>query len=126
MANVSDVKPKKRFVDLGDGVEREVVFSLNAMAELEEKYGSIDAAFNKVKSGSIAAVRFLLWTIMHDNDEMLTERQVGSMIRLDNINEVMETLITALEDQMPEDVSVEDDPNAGTPTKVIKLPNSDW
>lgn len=126
MANVSDVKPKKRFVDLGDGVEREVVFSLNAMAELEEKYGSIDAAFNKVKSGSIAAVRFLLWTIMHDNDETLTERQVGSMIRLDNINEVMETLMTALEDQMPEGVSVEDDPNAETPTKVIKIPNSDW
>lgn len=126
MANVSDVKPKKRFVDLGDGVEREVVFSLNAMAELEEKYGSIDAAFNKVKSGSIAAVRFLLWTIMHDNDETLTERQVGSMIRLDNINEVMETLMTALEDQMPEGMSVEDDPNAETPTKVIKIPNSDW
>lgn len=126
MANVSDVKPKKRFVDLGDGVEREVVFSLNAMAELEEKYGSIDAAFNKVKSGSVAAVRFLLWVIMHDNDEALTERQVGSMIRLDNLNEVMETLMAALEDQMPEGVSVEDDPNAETPTKVIKLPNSDW
>lgn len=126
MANVSDVKPKKRFVDLGDGVEREVTFSLNAMAELEEKYGSIDAAFNKVKGGSIAAVRFLLWTIMHDNDEQLTERQVGSMIRLDNMNEIMETLMTALEDQMPEGVSVEDDPNANTPTKVIKLPNSDW
>lgn len=126
MANVSDVKPKKRFVDLGDGVEREVVFSLNAMAELEEKYGSIDAAFNKVKGGSIAAVRFLLWTIMHDNDETLTERQVGSMIRLDNINEVMETLMTALEDQMPEGASVEDDPNAETPTKVIRLSNSDW
>lgn len=126
MANVSDVKPKKRFVDLGDGVEREVVFSLNAMAELEEKYGSIDAAFNKVKGGGIAAVRFLLWTIMHDTDETLTERQVGAMIRLDNINEVMETLMTALEDQMPEGVAIEDDPNAETPTKVIKLPNSDW
>lgn len=126
MANVSDVKPKKRFVDLGDGVEREVTFSLNAMAELEDKYGSIDAAFNKVKSGSIAAVRFLLWTIMHDNDEALTERQVGSMIRLDNLSEVMETLMTALEDQMPEGVSVEDDPNAETPTKVIKLSNSNW
>ena len=126
MANVSDVKPKKRFVDLGDGVEREVTFSLNAMAELEDKYGSIDAAFNKVKSGSIAAVRFLLWTIMHDNDESLTERQVGTMIRLDNIGEIMETLTGALESQMPEGVSVEDDPNAETPTKVIKLPNSDW
>lgn len=126
MANVSDVKPKKRSVDLGDGVEREVVFSLNAMAELEDKYGSIDAAFNKVKSGSIAAVRFLLWTIMHDADESLTERQVGSMIRLDNISEIMGTLMEALESQMPEEVSIEDDPNAETPTKVIKLPNSDW
>lgn len=126
MANVSDVKPKKRFVDLGDGVEREVVFSLNAMAELEEKYGSIDAAFNKVKGGSIAAVRFLLWTIMHDSDETLTEYQVGSMIRLDNLGEIMESLMTALEDQMPEGVAIEDDPNAETPTKVIKLPNSDW
>lgn len=126
MANVSDVKPKKRFVDLGDGVEREVIFSLNAMAELEDKYGSIDAAFNKVKSGSIAAVRFLLWTIMYDNDESLTERKVGAMIRLDNISEIMETLTAALESQMPEGVSVEDYPNAETPTKVTKLLNSDW
>lgn len=126
MANVSDVKPKKRFVDLGDGVEREVTFSLNAMAELEDKYGSVDAAFNKVKSGSVAAVRFLLWTIMYDNDESLTERQVGAMIRLDNIGEIMYTLMEALESQMPEGVSVDDVPNEETPTKVTKLPNSDW
>lgn len=125
MANVSDVKIKKRTIDLGDGVERNIVLSLNAMAELEEKYGSIDEAFNKIKSGSVAAVRYLLWCCMVDDDPELTERQVGSMIRIDNMSDIMSAIMDAFEDQMPEGVTGID-PNQTTPAKVVALPNSNW
>ena len=81
MSNVSAVKNTKRTVDLGDGVEREVILSLNAMADLEEKYGSIEAAFAKVQEGSVAAIRYLLWCILvPDGDEDLTVSLFASTI----------------------------------------------
>ena len=124
MSNVADVKPKKRTVDLGDGVEREVVLSLNAMAELEDKYGSIDNAFEKIKKGSIATIRFLLWCVLvPDGDTDLTEREIGKLIKLDNIQEIMTSVMDALEDQMPPSI---DSPNQQTQADVIPLPNSGW
>lgn len=124
MSNVADVKPKKRTVDLGDGVEREVVLSLNAMAELEDKYGSIDNAFEKIKKGSIATIRFLLWCVLvPDGDTDLTEREIGRLIKLDNIQEIMTSVMDALEDQMPPSA---DSPNQQTQADVIPLPNSGW
>lgn len=124
MSNVADVKPKKRTVDLGDGVEREVVLSLNAMAELEDKYGSIDSAFEKIKKGSIATIRFLLWCVLvPDGDTDLTEREIGRLIKLDNIQEIMTSVMDALEDQMPPSA---DSPNQQTQADVIPLPNSGW
>lgn len=124
MSNVADVKPKKRTVDLGDGVEREVVLSLNAMAELEDKYGSIDNAFEKIKHGSIATIRFLLWCVLvPDGDTDLTEREIGRLIKLDNIQEIMSSVMDALEEQMPPST---DSPNQETQADVIPLPNSGW
>lgn len=124
MSNVSAVKNTKRTVDLGDGVEREVILSLNAMADLEEKYGSIEAAFAKVQEGSVAAIRYLLWCILvPDGDEDLTEKEVGKLIRIDNLSEIMGNLMDVLEEQMPDGST---GPNQAAPTNVIQLPNSSW
>ena len=124
MSNVSAVKNTKRTVDLGDGVEREVVLSLNAMADLEEKYGSIEAAFAKVQEGSVAAIRYLLWCILvPDGDEDLTEKEVGKLIRIDNLSEIMGNLMDVLEEQMPDGST---GPNQAAPTNVVQLPNSSW
>ena len=124
MSNVSAVKNTKRTVDLGDGVEREVILSLNAMADLEEKYGSIEAAFAKVQEGSVAAIRYLLWCIIvPDGDEDLTEKEVGKLIRIDNLSEIMGNLMDVLEEQMPDGST---GPNQAAPTNVAQLPNSSW
>ena len=124
MSNVSTVKNTKRTVDLGDGVEREVILSLNAMADLEEKYGSIEAAFAKVQEGSVAAIRYLLWCILvPDGDEDLTEKEVGKLIRIDNLSDIMSNLMDVLEEQMPDGST---GPNQAAPTNVVQLPNSNW
>ena len=124
MSNVSAVKNTKRTVDLGDGVEREVILSLNAMADLEEKYGSIEAAFAKVQEGSVAAIRYLLWCVLvPDGDEDLTEKEVGKLIRIDNLSEIMGSLMDVLEEQMPDGST---GPNQAAPTNVGQLPNSNW
>lgn len=126
MSSVVDVKPIKKTVDLGDGVEREVVFSLNAMAELEEKYGTVEDAFAKVQNGSVAAIRFLLWCVLvPDGESDLTEREIGKLIKLDNLNEIMDMLMDTLQAQMPDNASA--DPNSSNPalTNNPVLP-SDW
>ena len=102
MSEVQAVRPVKHTIDLGDGVEREVSFSLNAMADLEEKYGSIDAAFEQVQNNKISAIRFLLWVLLNnDANEEITEREVGALINLQNLEELISTVMDYMEESMP-------------------------
>ena len=102
MANVNDVKDKITKITLKDGVEREIRFTLNALAELEDKYGSVDAAFEALDNGSIKAVRFILWAGLIDDDPSLTELQVGSLIDTQYIQELMGTLGDAFQADLPQ------------------------
>lgn len=101
MANVKDVKSKDIKITLNDGVERVIKFDLNAMAELEDKYGSVDAAFEQLDNNSIKALRFILWAGLSHADESLTEKQVGSLIDMSCMREIMGTLGEAFEADMP-------------------------
>ncbi len=103
MSDIRAVRPAKHTIDLGDGVEREVYFSLNAMADLEEKYGSVEAAFDKCAQNNISAIRYLLWCLLNTSaEEQITERQVGELINLQNLGELMETVMDYLEEAMPQ------------------------
>ena len=101
MSNLRDAKPRVKTITLNDGVAREICFTLNAMAELEERYGSVDAAFAALNTGSVKAVRCLLWAGMIDTDENLTEQQVGKLIDIDCLNRIMDDLNAAMEEDMP-------------------------
>lgn len=102
--NVKDVKSKSVPLVLMDGKERHLRFTLNALAELEDKYGSVEAAFNKVEQeNSVAALRFVLWAGLCWEDEELTERMVGDLIDLNYMQEMIEKLGNALDGDMPVD-----------------------
>ena len=75
---------------------RTLLFDLNAFAELEDKFGSLDQAFQKMQQGSVKATRTLLWAGLLHEDEKLTERQVGAMISLTNVEKIMEQITEAL------------------------------
>ena len=106
MSNVRDVKPRVKTITLNDGVEREIRFTLNAMAELEDRYGTVDAAFSALDAGSIKAARCILWAGMLDTtDEPLTEQQVGKLIDIACMNHIMEDLGSALGEDMPDENS---------------------
>ena len=79
------------------------LFDLNAFAELEDKFGSLDQAFQKMQAGSVKATRMLLWAGLLHEDEKLTERQVGAMISLTNVERIMEQITEALTAAQPED-----------------------
>ncbi len=101
MSNVRDVKPRVKTVTLNDGVERELRFTLNAMAELEDKFGSIDAAFKALEDGSIKAARFILWAGLLHGDETLTEKQVGDLIDMSSLGIIMNGMTDAITEDMP-------------------------
>lgn len=122
MANLNDVKSKEVKITLNDGVERVVKFDLNAMAELEDKYGSVDAAFKALDEGSIKAVRFVLWAGLIHEDASLTERQVGSLIDMNYMSNLMNTLGQSFGADMPTQDS-ELDQNVNADQSVGMSPN---
>ena len=102
MANVKDVKSKAVKITLTDGVERTIKFTLNAMAELEDRYGSVDEAFKQLDNNSIKAVRCILWAGLIHEDPDLTEQQVGNLIDIQYMQELMASLGDAFDADMPE------------------------
>lgn len=103
MSNLREAKPRVKTITLKDGVEREICFTLNAMAEMEDKYGSVDAAFKKLDEGSVKAARFILWAGLMHSDENLTEQQVGNLIDLDLLSDIMDSVSAALGEDMPQE-----------------------
>ena len=102
MANLNEVRPRIKTITLNDGVEREIKFTLNAMADMEDKYGSIDNAFKALDEGSIKAARFILWAGLSHTDENLTEQQVGKLIDMDCLQDIFEKMSEALGEDMPQ------------------------
>lgn len=102
MANVKDVKSKAVKITLTDGVERTIKFTLNAMAELEDRYGSVEEAFKQLDNNSIKAVRCILWAGLIHEDPDLTEQQVGNLIDIQYMQELMASLGDAFNADMPE------------------------
>lgn len=102
MSNVSQVKRKPVRITLSDGHERELKITLNAMAELEEEYGSVEEAFKKLETGSIKAIRKILWAaLLHDDEHPLTEQQLGNMIDTNNLDTLMSKLTEVVTEDMP-------------------------
>jgi hypothetical protein len=111
MSNLKDVRIKNIPI-LVDGKEHQLRFTLNAFAELEDAYGSVDAAMKTLQSGSMKAVRKLLWAGLLHEDENLTEKQVGNMLDTSNLQEFTQALTNALGVAMPDAEAT--DPNAKT------------
>ena len=101
MADIQAVRPVKHTIDLGDGVEREIEFSLNAMADLEDKYGTVENAFNKMQENNIAAIRFLLWALLNNGEQEISEREIGRIINLRNLDSLMSAVMDYMEEAMP-------------------------
>lgn len=101
MADAKDLKQKPKIIDLGDGVERECDFTLNAMAELEEKYGSVDACFTKLQENSFTAVRFVLWAMFGADDSVITEKEIGKLLTVKNMGDVLGQMLEVFQEAMP-------------------------
>lgn len=113
MSNLADVKSKTVKITLNDGIERRLKFTLNALAELEDKFGSVQAAFDKLeKENSMKALRTILWAGFLHETPNLTEREVGNLIDIAYMQELVESLGKAFENDMPVPTEGDQAPNA--------------
>ena len=80
--------------------ERHLLFSLNAIDEMQDKFGGFDR-LDTVLSGkdSIKNLRWLLTVLLNegaeDDEEPLTEKQVGKLIHTGNFAEVKTAIFKA-------------------------------
>lgn len=101
MSNLNDTRAKGTPITLNDGVERELKFTLNALAEMEDRYGSVEEAFKKLDSNSIKAIRFTLWAGLLHTGEGLTEQQVGDLLDAQGLERLASGIAKAIETDMP-------------------------
>jgi hypothetical protein len=100
MGNLGDIRIKSVSINLDK--ERNLLFDLNAFAELEDVYGEIDEALNAIGRGSIKAVRAVLFAGLVHEDESLTVKSVGKLVTLKNLQEVSAALTEAIKQAMPQ------------------------
>lgn len=100
-------------VTLG-GREYTLSVDFNVVCELEDHYGTFEKAGDALGEGKMADVRFLLYAILRQTDETLTERKVGKMITIQNMNTVMDALGRAMQAGVPES----DEKNAESPQET--------
>lgn len=101
MSNVKDVKVAPVKITLSDGKERYLKFTLNALAELEDRYGTVEDAFKALETNSIKAVRTILWAGLLHEDPNITEHEVGNLIDIAYMQELMESIGGSLGQDLP-------------------------
>ena len=125
---VNAIRPGYHFIGNFGGQDRYVRYDLNAFAEMERIYGSMDAANAALTKGSMNDVRRILWLgLIHDQavlDEVtgepikynLTIYEVGTWITPANMKDIMQKLNSAISDSVPEDA--QNDGNAVSPAQA--------
>jgi len=115
---LNNVREKKIFVELDK--KRELRFDLNAMAELEEIYGDFQETMEALnKKLSIKAMRALLYAGLKHEDEGLTLKKVGSMVKMSDLAMLTQKITEAFKADMPEEKDLEDIKNQDGGTGVI-------
>lgn len=85
------------------GQEFEVRFDLNALCDLQDKFGELDKAFEGLQGSDFKKIRSLLHiALANGENENITEKEVGALIDFTNLNVITDTLTTAFSNAMPE------------------------
>lgn len=84
------------------GKEYELTFDLNAMAELEDKYDTIQNAILELKKKKLSAVRTFVYACLKSNEETLTEHEVGKLVDINSFADVEKAITNLMSDAIEE------------------------
>ncbi|GMQ61202.1 MULTISPECIES: hypothetical protein [Vallitalea] len=72
-------------------------YNLNALIDIQKRYGSMEEALKKLKVNNYEDIRFFLMIgINHGMDLELSEKDVGKLLNMDNISEVSINMMKAI------------------------------
>lgn len=98
---MSAIKDGRLPVEL-NGKEFYLLFSLNALDEMQERFGGydkLDKAFDRNNPDMIKDMRWLLTLIINEGleegEQPLTEKQVGKLIHIGNLNQIKDAIFSA-------------------------------
>lgn len=112
MSKAGAVKNKTTSIIIG-GKARNLKFDMNSLVELEEIYGTVDAAFATLEKGKMKDVRNVVWAgLLHDEPE-LTVREVGAMISVEDLGMLMQGITEASDTDLPHEDEIR--PNVVAP-----------
>lgn len=97
---IHDLRARKVKIEL-QGKEYFLDFNLNAFAEIEEEYGTIDELLAKLSEGRATTLRAVLWAGLISNHPNLSIRDVGSMISFGDVAELSEKINIAIMGALP-------------------------
>ena len=113
MAQVKNIRNLPVQIELGDKT-RTIKYDLNAFAELELRFGSVQKAMDDLQSGSMKSVRIILWAgLIHEEaivDEFsgeptgykITPYQVGGWVDPTRMQEISEKIGQAVSGGIPD------------------------
>lgn len=117
---LEDIREKKVKIEIGDKT-RHLRFDMNAFAELEQMYGSVEKAIKSLQSGNIKSIINILWAGLIHEDAKLTPKAVGKMFDLKQINELGELIGQAIKQAVP-DSQLEDNQDKEDDSKNEQSP----
>ncbi|MFL0197005.1 hypothetical protein ACJDU8_15770 [Clostridium sp. WILCCON 0269] len=86
--------------------KRRIIFDLNSLCDMEEKYGSINDAIKAVGNlgkGGMKDFKYVLWKGLSNEDEKLTEEDAGRLIDAPMLGMLSDKLLLALGLSLPKD-----------------------
>lgn len=90
--------PKGRIIKLADDKEYTLApFNLNTLANLEEAFDcDLDKLEEKLSGRTATAFRKLLWVLLREDYPKMTLIEVGKLVQLDQMTDLVEELTAAL------------------------------
>lgn len=107
-----DLQPQRTTIEL-QGKRYIMNFDLNAMAELEDIFGSLQVAIAELKKKKLKAVRAFLYSVLKSSDENLTEFEVGKLIDMNNFTTIEKAITKLINNAFEEDGNDDKDTSSG-------------
>lgn len=104
MSKLTLVRPKTTILTLG-GNDYPLVYDFNAFAELEENFGSVQEAFEKlsVKTPKMGDILTIIKAGLASSDVEISRKELGSYLTPANMADVMVVLGDAIQLAMPKE-----------------------
>jgi hypothetical protein len=101
MPKVANVREKTPTIEL-EGKTYTLRYDFNAWADMEEQYGSMEAAMDALTSAQdlkgkpATIIRFFLWVGLHQDLPELTLQDVGQLLSPGNMAKILEGIMEAV------------------------------